>query len=73
MRKIDLRKEKQERNKAYAKRFEKSYEEKQEAKKNERKDKGIGGKYDRWCRIKGHPAECLCVYPENITPSRKGK
>ena len=71
MRKINLRKEKQERNKAYAKRFEKTYEQKQEAKKNERKFKQIGGKYGRWCRIKGHPIECDCVYPKDVVPGAR--
>ncbi len=69
MRKINLRKEKAERNKAYAKRFEKSYDAKQEVKKQERKLKAQGGKWGRWCRIKGHPAECDCVYPKNVIPS----
>lgn len=64
MRKINLRKEKQERNKLYAKRFEKSFEQKQEEKKAEKKFKAIGGKYGRWCRIKSHPATCSCVYPD---------
>ncbi len=73
MRKINLRKEKQERNKLYAKRFEKSYEEKQEAKKNERKDKAFGGKYGRWCRIKGHPISCSCVYPTDIQTGGRRK
>lgn len=73
MRKLNLRKEKQERNKLYAKRFEKSYDEKQEAKKNERKFKGIGGKYGRWCRVKGHVPTCSCVYPDSPTPAKGRK
>jgi len=71
MRKINLRKEKLERNKTYAKRFEKTYDQKQDEKKNERKFKAVGGKYGRWCRIKGHSPTCDCVYPQGVTAGRK--
>lgn len=28
------------------------------------------GKWDRWCRTKGHPASCSCVYPTEIIPAK---
>jgi hypothetical protein len=71
VKKINLRKEKAERNKAYAKKFAKSWEEQQEAKKRGKAEKQFGGKWGRWCRVKGHPASCSCVYDTTPAPPRK--
>ena len=69
MRKINQAKEKRERNKLYAKKFEKSYDGKNEERKKAKKLKAQGGLYGRWCRIKGHPFDCDCVYPKDVVPS----
>jgi hypothetical protein len=49
--------EKRERNKIYSDRFVK--EEKEKEQKKSRKDTSVWGK---WCRTKGHPADCECIY-----------
>jgi hypothetical protein len=51
MAKINLRKEKREKNEEYAKRFEK----KREPVRKQDKPKP---KFANWCRGKGHPASC---------------
>jgi hypothetical protein len=59
--------EKAERNKIYAKKFERNWEQEREHQARLKEIKQRGGKYGAWCRIMGHPPNCDCVYPERST------
>jgi len=55
--KINAKKEKALRNEAYAKQFRK-----RTPGRKDRDKKRLGGPWGNWCRIKGHPQNCGCVY-----------
>lgn len=56
MAKRNLKKEKAIRNEYYAKKWKKDDEEEENPHQKKK------AKYDSWCRVKSHPAECSCVF-----------